>query len=195
MAVFSSIKFKGKIKMSDEKNQVKPESAPELRHLVRVLNTDLMGEKQVMYALTKIKGISIMLSNAICTKANIPKNKKTGYLNEREVAALESVITKPLSAGIPVWMLNRRSDPDTGVDHHLITSTLDFTHDMDIKKMKKTKSYKGLRHQWGQPVRGQRTKAHTRKNKGKGSLGVQKKKVGAPAAAPAKDAGKKGAKK
>jgi small subunit ribosomal protein S13 len=175
--------------MADDKNQPQP-AAPELRHLVRVLNTDLKGDKQLMYALTKIKGISVMLANAICTKANISKTKKTGYLNEREVAALENVINKPLSAGIPVWMLNRRADPDTGVDHHLITSTLDFTHDMDIKKMKKIRSYKGTRHQWGQPVRGQRTKSHTRKNKGKGSLGVQKKKVGAPAA-PAKDAGKR----
>jgi len=47
--------------------------------------------------------------------------------------------------------------------------------------MKKTKSYKGLRHQWGLPVRGQRTKANFRKNKGKSSLGVQKKRVKAPA--------------
>lgn len=165
----------------------------ELRHLVRVLNTDLKGEKQIMYALTKIKGISIMFANAVCKKAGVYEQKKAGYLSEKEVRALESVIQNPLGAGFPEWMLNRRVDPDTGATHHIITSNLDFTHDMDIKKMKKIKSYKGIRHMMGQPVRGQKTKAHTRKNKGKGSLGVQKKKVGA-SSAPAKDSGKKGKK-
>jgi small subunit ribosomal protein S13 len=163
----------------------------EAKHLVRVMNTDLKGEKQLMYSLTKIKGISIMFANAICKKAGISTQKKTGFLNDKEVKALEEVIQDPKGAGFPEWMLNRRADPDTGEDRHLITSTLDFTNDNDIKNMKKIKSYKGMRHMWGQPVRGQRTKAHTRKNKGKGSLGVQKKK-GAPAPkAPAKDSGKK----
>jgi small subunit ribosomal protein S13 len=33
--------------------------------------------------------------------------------------------------------------------------------------MKKIKAYKGVRHSLGQPVRGQRTKSHFRKNKKK----------------------------
>jgi small subunit ribosomal protein S13 len=168
-----------------------PEEKPtqELKHFVRILNTDLKGDKQVLYALTKIKGVSVMFANAICKKTGIAENKKAGYLSDKEVHAIENVITNPLNAGFPVWMLNRRADPETGVDHHIITSTLDFTQDMDIKKMKKIRSYKGVRHQLGQPVRGQKTKAHFRKNKGKGSLGVQRKKV-AQSAAPAKDAKK-----
>jgi small subunit ribosomal protein S13 len=167
---------------------------PELKHMVRVLNTDLKGDKQILYALTKIKGISVMFSNAVLKKAGIPLTKKAGYLNEKEVSAIESTIARPANSGIPTWMFNRRKDVETGEDMHLISSTLDFTQEMDVKKMKKTKSYKGMRHAWGQPVRGQRTKSNFRKNKGKGSLGVQKKKSAAPAAKPA-EGGKKDAKK
>jgi small subunit ribosomal protein S13 len=47
--------------------------------------------------------------------------------------------------------------------------------------MKKIRSYKGVRHMLGQPVRGQKTKSNFRKNKGSASLGVQRKKVAAPA--------------
>lgn len=155
--------------------QKQPAPQKELRHLVRVLNTDIKGEKQILYSLTKIKGVSIMFANAVLKRAGIPTNVKAGYLSEKEVATIEHIIQKPIQSGIPVWLLNRRKDLETGEDGHLITSNLDFTHEMDLKRLKKTKSYKGLRHQWGQPVRGQKTKSNTRKNKGKGSLGVKKK--------------------
>ena len=41
--------------------------------------------------------------------------------------------------------------------------------------MKKIRSYRGVRHGVGLPVRGQRTKSNFRRNKGKASLGVKKK--------------------
>jgi len=44
----------------------------------------------------------------------------------------------------------------------------------DLNRMKKMKSYKGVRHQLGLPVRGQRTKSSFRKGT---SLGVQRKKA------------------
>ncbi len=75
--------------------------------------------------------------------------------------------------GTPVWMLNRRKDLELGEDRHLITSDLTFTQDNDIKMLKKIRSYKGVRHILGQPVRGQRTKSNFRKNKGKVHLGVK----------------------
>ena len=53
--------------------------------------------------------------------------------------------------------------------------------------MKKIRSYKGVRHTFGLPVRGQSTKSNFRKNKGKGSLGVQRKKIAAPPKQEGKD--------
>ncbi|MDD5650977.1 MAG: 30S ribosomal protein S13, partial [Candidatus Nanoarchaeia archaeon] len=73
---------------------------------------------------------------------------------------------------------NRRKDPETGEDQHVISTDLKMKKDFDIKMMRKMKSYKGMRHSFGLPVRGQRTRAHFRHGK---SLGVAKKKV-APAA-------------
>jgi small subunit ribosomal protein S13 len=152
----------------------------DFKHLVRIANTDVDGKKQIVQALLKIKGIGFMYSNAICTVASIDKRAKAGYLTDEQVNKLTEVILNPTSNSIPSWMFNRRKDVETGEDKHLITADLDFTKGNDIKMMKKIRSYKGVRHSFGLPVRGQRTKANFRKNKGKVSLGVQRKKVGAP---------------
>ncbi|MBU1201822.1 MAG: 30S ribosomal protein S13 [Nanoarchaeota archaeon] len=147
----------------------------EFKHLVRVASTDLDGRKKVMFALTKIKGIHLMLANAVCNLVSVDKNKRTGTLSDNEVEKLNEAVTQIDKKGLPEWLLNRRKDPETGLDKHIIGPDLKFTEDNDIKMLKKIKSYKGFRHQWGLPVRGQRTKSNFRKNKGKGSLGVKKK--------------------
>ncbi len=147
----------------------------EFRHLVRVANTDLDGKKKLLYALKKIKGVDVMLGNAICTQSGMDKNKKTGELSEKDADKITAVIDKITEQGFPEWLLNRRKDPETGVDKHLSGPELKFTQENDIKKLKKIKSYKGFRHQWGLPLRGQRTKSNFRKNKGKSSIGVKKK--------------------
>ena len=168
------------MKMVEEKKPVSPVNPAEdkeYKHLVRVANTDIKGEKHVLYALSKIKGVSVMFANAVCRKAQVPITKKAGYLSDTEVKYLDNVISNPARAGITVWMFNREKDYEIGEDKHLFSGNLEFAREMDIKRMKKTKSYKGLRHQWGLPVRGQKTRSNFRKNKGKGSLGVQRKKI------------------
>ena len=59
---------------------------------------------------------------------------------------------------------------------NFLQDDLSFAEENDIKMMKKIRSYRGVRHGMGLPVRGQRTKSNFRKNKGKVSLGVIKKK-------------------
>ena len=145
----------------------------EFRHIVRVANTDLDGKKPIMMALKKIKGISFMLSNAVCYKAAVPLTKKAGDLTNEEVEKLSDVILHPVKFNIPTWLLNRRGDPIDGTSAHLVTGNLVFAQENDLKTMKKTRSYKGIRHIQGLPVRGQRTKSNFRKNKGKVSLGVK----------------------
>jgi small subunit ribosomal protein S13 len=161
-------------KMTDKKNS--QENKENFQHLVRVMNTDLPGSKQIVHALTKIKGISIMFANAVCKKAGVPVDAKTGYLNQDQVQNLELAISDPLGKEIPAWILNRRRDYETGMDKHLISGDLTLTKEMDIKNLKKTKSYRGLRHQWGLPLRGQRTKSNFRRNKRKGAVASKKRK-------------------
>ena len=59
--------------MSQEKTQEQ-----KVKHLVRIHNTDLPGEKPLYYALTKIKGVGMMFSNAICIVSDIDPNSTTG---------------------------------------------------------------------------------------------------------------------
>jgi small subunit ribosomal protein S13 len=146
-----------------------------IKYIVRVANTDLDGKKQIGIAITKIKGIGRMFANAICSVIELDVTKKAGALSEAEIKKLNEVIASPLKFDIPVWMVNRRKDYETGEDGHLITADLAFSKQNDIKRMRKSKSYKGMRHSWGVPVRGQRTKSNFRKNKGK-VKGVTRKK-------------------
>lgn len=168
------------------------EKQENFKHIVRIANVDIPGEKSIRYALTKIKGIGVNFSDAVCLISSIDKSIKAGNLSDKQIEKLNQVVNNPQSHGMPSWMLNRRKDYETGEDKHLLTGTLNFIQDNDLKRLKKIKSLRGIRHQAGQPVRGQRTKSHFRKNKGK-VVGVAKKKI-APAAAGAatgKTAGKK----
>ena len=150
------------------------EQKQELKYFVRIANTDLDGNKQIGNALTKIKGISFMLSHAILNVANIQKTKKTGYLSDDQASRIDEILKDPSKFGIPSWMFNRKKDPEDNADKHLIGTNLTFIQDNDIKMMKKMKSYKGIRHSLGLPVRGQRTRSNFRRNKGK-VMGVKKK--------------------
>jgi small subunit ribosomal protein S13 len=151
------------------------EENKDFRHIIRIVNTDLDGNKSISQGLRNIKGVSFMFSNMVCTIASIDPNKKVGYLTDTEVKRIENILKNPSSTGSPIWMLNRRNDYEDGVSKHLLSSDLGFVQDNDIKRMKKIKCYKGVRHILDLPVRGQRTKSNFRKNKGKVHLGVKRK--------------------
>ena len=146
----------------------------EFKHIVRIANTDLKGEKHILVAMTKIKGVGIIYANAALKMAGVKKTKKAGDLEDKEIEKINEVISNPDKFKFPVWLHNRRKDYETGNDTHLLNADLKFQNDNDLKRLKKIKSYRGLRHQWGLPVRGQKTKSNFRKNKGK-SLAVKKK--------------------
>ncbi|MFH1209787.1 MAG: 30S ribosomal protein S13 [archaeon] len=154
-----------------------------IRSIVRIIYTDLDGNKKLYSSLRKIKGIDFMFANAICNFLDLDKDKKLGSLTEEEIKKIETLVENPEK--LPKWLLNRRKDYETGHDMHITTSKLKLVKEFDLKRLKQVKSYKGLRHAWGLPVRGQRTRSHFRKGKG---VGVQKKRV-MPAKA-AKSAGK-----
>ncbi len=145
----------------------------EFKHLVRIANTDLDGNKPLYYSLKKIKGIGFIFANAVLSVTKLEKKKKTGYLSDEEVKLLDDIIKNPLKYKIPSWLYNRKKDVEMGNDMHLTGADLDFYKDNDIKMMKKIKCYKGVRHIYGLPVRGQRTKSNFRKNKGK-VMGVKR---------------------
>jgi len=142
--------------------------------LVRILQTDIPGNKNILTGLTYIKGVSWALSNATCKILKLNPNKKISELTEDEIQEIIKFLQKPHS--IPLFMFNRRKDFETGEDNHLIGTTLDMRKEFDIRRLKKIRSYRGLRHATGQPTRGQRTKSHFRTRGKKKAVGVQKKK-------------------
>jgi len=143
----------------------------EFRHIVRLLGRDLDGTKKVAFALTNIKGINLRLADAILKKANIPQEKRLGFLSEAETRRIEETVINLQNQDLPAWLFNRRKDPETGEDVHLTTSDLDLQIKADIERMKAIKSWRGYRHAYGLKVRGQRTRTTGRKGR---SVGVRK---------------------
>ena len=168
----------------------------EIRLIVRIAGKDLDGRLPIYRALQKIKGIGQRMSRMIAysfeKSTKIPYDSIIGNLPENMDAKLEEIALKPELAGVPTWVLNRRKDFETGKNTHHILSELDFDIRKDLERMKKIKSYRGVRHMYGLPVRGQRTRSSFRK---RGStVGVIKKDAkggGAAKPAAAKDEKKK----
>lgn len=143
----------------------------DFKHLVRISRKDVNGNKTIEQALTEIKGVGISLSKTMCRILDLDLEAKIGYIADEDVLRIEKILENPQDFGIPRWMLNRREDYETGEDIHLIESDLDMTLRDDLNRMKKTRSYKGRRHEVGLPVRGQRTKSTFRKSS---SVGVKR---------------------
>ena len=139
--------------------------------IIRILSKDIEGKMKIYPGLTNIKGVSWSLSNAVCKILKIDKNRKIGSLTDEEIKTISEFIKNPK---VPKYLINRRTDFETGEDKHLVGSDLDLRTEFDIKRLKKIKNYKGYRHMSGLPVRGQRTRSNFRKNRKKG-VGIKKK--------------------
>ena len=144
-----------------------------VKKIVRLLATDLDGELTVRRALRRVKGIGFMFSRAICKISGVDPEKKIGSLNEEELKKLENCVKNPTAEGnFPKWLLNRRKDMESGKYIHLVGSALDLRTREDINLLKRIRSYKGIRHELGLPVRGQRTRSSFRTQR---TVGVTKK--------------------
>ena len=139
--------------------------------IVRILSTDIEGGIKIFPGLTKIKGISWAVSNAICKNLDMDKNRKIGSLTEADIKKISEFMKNPKMSQ---FLFNRKFDFETGERKHLIGTDLELKKEFDIKRLKKIKSYRGFRHTLGLPSRGQRTKGNFRRNRAK-SVGIKKK--------------------
>lgn len=144
----------------------------EMKHLVRVMNTDLPGDQPVRLALTGIKGIGRRTANIVVEGSDIDPDTKIGYLSDEEIDTLNSTINN-FESQLPSWMLNRQKDPYSGENKHLLGQDIFMSLREDVNTLKKTRAYRGVRHERGLKVRGQRTKSTGR---GGSTIGVSKKK-------------------
>ena len=95
-------------------------------------------------------------------------------LDKKEIEQINNFLKNP---ELPEFLVNRRKDFKTGKDSHILTAELDITKEFDVRRLKKIRSYRGLRHALGQPTRGQRTRSHFRAKGKKRAIGVKKKKI------------------
>jgi small subunit ribosomal protein S13 len=112
--------------------------------LARIAGVNIPTQKRVVIALTYIHGIGPAKSQEICEKVGIPLEKRVNELADDEVVKIRETI-----------------DADYTVEGDLRREVA-----MNIKRLLDLKSYRGLRHRKGLPVRGQRTKCNARTRKG-----------------------------
>ncbi|MFX1338579.1 MAG: 30S ribosomal protein S13 [Promethearchaeota archaeon] len=123
------------------------------------LRSHVDGNAKVEFGLTQIKGIGKRFAQAIVRLANVSPEARIGAIPEKDLNRIEEIILNPVANGIPNWMVNRKKDLRTGEDRHLLGNQLEISVKRDIDRMKRNKSYKGIRHHLHLKVRGQRTKS------------------------------------
>merc|ERR1712020_649169 len=58
---------------------------PTFQHILRVMNTNIDGKRNIQYAITAIKGVGRRYANLVLKKADIDLSKRAGELSEEDV--------------------------------------------------------------------------------------------------------------
>merc|ERR1719412_2365647 len=101
------------------------------------MNTNIDGKRNIMFAMTAIKGIGRRYANIVLKKADIDLTKRAGELSEEEIDKIVTIMQNPRQYKIPE----------------------------DLERLKKIRAHRGLRHYWGVRVRGQHTKTTGRRGR------------------------------
>lgn len=148
------------------------EHSEDFQYVVRIDTVDLNGERSAHLAVQGIPGIGPRMARTLLRISDLPLEKLLGDYTQEEIDKLTSYLSE-VEDRVPTWMLNRRKDWDSGEDLHTMTQDLKMVKEDDIIRLKKIRSYRGIRHETKRKVRGQRTRSNGR---GGLSLGVQRKK-------------------
>jgi small subunit ribosomal protein S13 len=144
------------------------EEEEDIRYFVRIGQTDLDGTKTVERALTEMNGIGRRAARLIAGELSVERTSTLGRLDEEVIEELVDLVQN-YDDIVPEWMVNRRNDFYTGESTHEVGNDLSLTRQQDINRMQMIRSYRGVRHERGQKVRGQRTKSTGRTE---GTVGV-----------------------
>jgi len=159
--------------MEEEIKQKRKSQEDEEVTLIRILGKDIRGDRELLPGLTNIQGISWSFANAICAVLRLNGKTKIQNLEKKELDRIETFAKNPK---VPGFLKNRQKDFDDGKDKHIVGADLKIRKEFDVKRLRKIKSYRGGRHAFNLPVRGQRTKANFRKNRKKSGVTGGKKK-------------------
>ncbi|MBU4077210.1 MAG: 30S ribosomal protein S13 [Euryarchaeota archaeon] len=170
---------KGAPKEGKKESHPVKEAGPEIKHIVRIADSDLDGKRSVQYALTGITGISRRVAKIVTVNAGLDPIATLGYLTDADIEKLQLSVDN-ISTLLPTWMMNKQNDILSGDDRQILGTDVMLSRNEDINLMKKVRSYKGVRHDRGLRVRGQRSRSTGRKGK---TVGVSRASIGAAQAA------------
>jgi len=111
---------------------------------MRITGVNIPDDQRIAYALTKIYGIGRVNVNGVLKSIKLDPNKRVNQLTKEEVGDIIKALDTVRTEG-------------------------DLRKEIreNINRLKSIRSYRGIRHLVGLPVRGQRTKTNARTTKGK----------------------------
>ena len=122
--------------------------------MARIIGVEIPGEKRIDIALRYVYGIGPSNAKVILQKANIDPSIRSKDLNEQQLSQIVHAIQE---------------------GKYIIEGDLRRELGLNLKRLQAIKCYRGLRHQRGLPVRGQRTSTNARTRKGpRKTVGVQR---------------------
>ncbi len=142
---------------------IKAITMAEFKYIVRIANTDIDGNRPVLYALQSIKGIGYRVAEGIVRYGQLDPKEKIGNLSDEDIEKIRVLVEEKLEDILPVWMRNHRKEFITGDDKHVLSTDLDLMIQDDINRLKRMRAYRGIRHERGLTVRGQRTRSNGRR--------------------------------
>ncbi|MEA3559351.1 MAG: 30S ribosomal protein S13, partial [Candidatus Thermoplasmatota archaeon] len=74
------------------KGEKAAEHGPDFQFIVRMVNSDIDGEKRIIQGLTSILGINYRISRILTEDLGVPKDKLMGDLTDKEVEKLIGLI-------------------------------------------------------------------------------------------------------
>lgn len=123
--------------------------------MARLLGVDIPNRKKIEFSLRYIYGVGPTRAKAILAATDIDPDRRTMDLNEQELSLISNYI----------------------IDQKImVEGDLRRTITNNLKRLQSIRCYRGLRHQRGLPVRGQRTITNARTRKGgRKTVGVVRK--------------------
>ncbi len=110
----------------------------------RLLGVDIPNDKQIQYSLTYLYGVGLFTARETCEKLGIDPSRPASELGEDELGQIAALLERDYTVEGPLRRLTTQN----------------------ISRLREIKSYRGMRHRMGLPVRGQRTKTNSRTRKG-----------------------------
>ncbi len=110
----------------------------------RLLGVDIPNDRKTVISLTYLFGVGQKTARDLCNKAAVEEDKRARDLTDEEISRITMILERD----------------------YIVEGPLRRQVQQNINRLRDIKSYRGIRHRVGLPVRGQRTKTNARTRKG-----------------------------